>query len=61
MLIQEGNKAKTREEILAEERDYKRRRMSYRGKKLKRTTKEVICTMVLKFLQKLPLYVVPLG
>lgn len=32
---------KTREELLAEERDYKRRRMSYRGKKLKRTAKEV--------------------
>ncbi|GAB4835439.1 hypothetical protein Ancab_000346 [Ancistrocladus abbreviatus] len=37
-----SNRAKTREELLAEERDYKRRRMSYRGKKLKRTTKEVM-------------------
>ncbi|GMH10366.1 hypothetical protein Nepgr_012207 [Nepenthes gracilis] len=36
------NRIKTREELLAEERDYKRRRMSYRGKKLKRTTKEVM-------------------
>ncbi|KAL9259967.1 U11/U12 small nuclear ribonucleoprotein 48 kDa protein-like protein [Drosera capensis] len=37
-----SGRAKTREELLAEERDYKRRRMSYRGKKLKRTTKEVL-------------------
>ncbi|KAL0402565.1 UNVERIFIED_CONTAM: U11/U12 small nuclear ribonucleoprotein [Sesamum latifolium] len=39
---QDGNKVKTREELLAEERDYKRRRMSYRGKKLKRNTLEYI-------------------
>lgn len=32
---------KTREELLAEERDYKRRRMSYRGRKVKRTTTQV--------------------
>lgn len=32
---------KSREELLAEERDYKRRRMSYRGKKMKRTTTQV--------------------
>lgn len=32
---------KTREELLAEERDYKRRRMSYRGKKAKRNPTEV--------------------
>ncbi|KAG7970260.1 hypothetical protein I3843_07G073600 [Carya illinoinensis] len=38
---QESNKTKTREELLAEERDYKRRRMSYRGKKGKRTTLQV--------------------
>lgn len=38
---QEANKTKTREELLAEERDYKRRRMSYRGKKGKRTTLQV--------------------
>lgn len=37
-----SGRAKTREELLAEERDYKRRRMSYRGKKLKRTTKQVL-------------------
>ncbi|XVE90069.1 hypothetical protein DITRI_Ditri20bG0047400 [Diplodiscus trichospermus] len=39
---EERNRTKTREEILAEERDYKRRRMSYRGKKLKRTALEVM-------------------
>ncbi|KAK3197926.1 hypothetical protein Dsin_021341 [Dipteronia sinensis] len=39
---QETNKNKTREELLAEERDYKRRRMSYRGKKVKRTTLQVM-------------------
>lgn len=37
----ETSNTKTREELLAEERDYKRRRMSYRGKKLKRSTTEV--------------------
>lgn len=35
-------KEKTKEELLAEERDYKRRRMSYRGKKVKRTLVQVI-------------------
>ncbi|KAJ4969361.1 hypothetical protein NE237_016062 [Protea cynaroides] len=39
---QESGKIKTREELLAEERDYKRRRMSYRGKKVKRTKTQVI-------------------
>uniref|UniRef100_A0A2P2IQL4 U11/U12 small nuclear ribonucleoprotein 48 kDa protein isoform X1 n=1 Tax=Rhizophora mucronata TaxID=61149 RepID=A0A2P2IQL4_RHIMU len=39
---QATSKSKTREELLAEERDYKRRRMSYRGKKLKRTTLQVM-------------------
>lgn len=38
---QDSNKNKTKEEILAEERDYKRRRMSYRGKKVKRSLTEV--------------------
>lgn len=33
---------KTKEELLAEERDYKRRRMSYRGKKVKRTPTRVL-------------------
>ncbi|PHU00647.1 hypothetical protein BC332_30434 [Capsicum chinense] len=39
---QDTNRTKTREELLAEERDYKRRRMSYRGKKLKRSTTQVM-------------------
>lgn len=39
---QEFKKNKTKEEILAEERDYKRRRMSYRGKKVKRTPAQVL-------------------
>lgn len=39
---QEGNTTKTREELLAEQRDYKRRRVSYRGKKLKRNATEVM-------------------
>ncbi|KAJ9131952.1 hypothetical protein P3X46_005340 [Hevea brasiliensis] len=34
----ETSKTKTREELLSEERDYKRRRMSYHEKKSKRTT-----------------------
>ncbi|BBM99389.1 U11/U12 small nuclear ribonucleoprotein 48 kDa protein [Marchantia polymorpha subsp. ruderalis] len=40
--LEDKNKNKTREELLAEERDYKRRRMSYRGKKLKRTPTQVV-------------------
>ncbi|KAH9303896.1 hypothetical protein KI387_008300, partial [Taxus chinensis] len=39
---QNSNKHKSREELLAEERDYKRRRMSYRGKKVKRTPSQVL-------------------
>lgn len=39
---QEGSTTKTREELLAEQRDYKRRRVSYRGKKLKRNATEVM-------------------
>ncbi|XP_031483603.1 U11/U12 small nuclear ribonucleoprotein 48 kDa protein [Nymphaea colorata] len=38
----DGRKLKTKEELLAEERDYKRRRMSYRGKKVKRTPVQVL-------------------
>ncbi|RVW31368.1 hypothetical protein CK203_114183 [Vitis vinifera] len=41
LVCKESSKTRTREELLAEERDYKRRRMSYRGKKLKQTTTEV--------------------
>ncbi|CAO2832004.1 unnamed protein product [Amaranthus hypochondriacus] len=48
---QDTNKLKTREELLAEERDYKRRRMSYRGKKLKRTTKEVMRDIIEDYME----------
>ncbi|KAE9451234.1 hypothetical protein C3L33_16870, partial [Rhododendron williamsianum] len=46
---QDMNKTKTREELLAEERDYKRRRMSYRGKKLKRSTTQVMRDIIEKY------------
>ncbi|KAJ3697356.1 hypothetical protein LUZ61_001061 [Rhynchospora tenuis] len=39
---QESGGSKTKEELLAEERDYKRRRTSYRGKKVKRSPTEVL-------------------
>ncbi|KAL5703213.1 hypothetical protein ACHQM5_028331 [Ranunculus cassubicifolius] len=39
---QDSNEKKTREQILAEDRDYKRRRVSYRGKKVKRSITEVM-------------------
>ncbi|CAO1939120.1 unnamed protein product [Urochloa humidicola] len=39
---QESARAKTKEELLAEERDYKRRRASYRGKKVNRNPTEVL-------------------
>lgn len=39
--LKDSSKNKTREELLAEERDYKRRRMSYHGKKVKRSTTQV--------------------
>ena len=41
LLKKESARAKTREELLAEERDYKRRRTSYRGKKVNRNPTEV--------------------
>lgn len=51
--IQGYGKTKTREQILAEERDYKRRRMSYRGKKAKRSHTQVkILNNVYIFLTK---------
>ncbi|WVZ84993.1 hypothetical protein U9M48_031958 [Paspalum notatum var. saurae] len=39
---QESARAKTKEELLAEERDYKRRRTSYRGKKVNRNPTEIL-------------------
>ncbi|KAI3459065.1 hypothetical protein Pfo_015728 [Paulownia fortunei] len=47
------NKVKTREELLAEERDYKRRRMSYRGKKLKRNTLEVMRDIIEEYMEEI--------
>ncbi|KAE8713280.1 Detected protein of unknown function [Hibiscus syriacus] len=50
---EESNRTKTREEILAEERDYKRRRMSYRGKKLKRTKLEVMRDIIEEYTEEI--------
>ncbi|XP_077234081.1 U11/U12 small nuclear ribonucleoprotein isoform X2 [Tasmannia lanceolata] len=50
---QDHNKSKTREELLAEERDYKRRRMSYRGKKGKRTAKQVIRDIIEEHMEEI--------
>lgn len=49
----EPTRIKTREELLAEERDYKRRRMSYRGKKTKRTTTQVMRDIIDEFMDKI--------
>lgn len=51
--IQESSKNKTREELLAEERDYKRRRMSYRGKKVKRTTLQVVRDIIEEYMEEI--------
>ncbi|KAK9291613.1 hypothetical protein L1049_019562 [Liquidambar formosana] len=50
---QETSKTKTREELLAEERDYKRRRMSYRGKKLKRSTTQVMRDIIEEYMEEI--------
>ncbi|XP_044482912.1 U11/U12 small nuclear ribonucleoprotein 48 kDa protein isoform X3 [Mangifera indica] len=50
---QESSKNKTKEELLAEERDYKRRRMSYRGKKLKRTTLQVMRDIIEEYMDEI--------
>ncbi|KDP23770.1 hypothetical protein JCGZ_23603 [Jatropha curcas] len=50
---QETSKTKTRQELLAEERDYKRRRMSYRGKKLKRTTLQVMWDIIDEYMEEI--------
>lgn len=49
LLEKESARAKTREELLAEERDYKRRRTSYRGKKVNRNPTEVHVKVVDNF------------
>ncbi|XP_050937599.1 U11/U12 small nuclear ribonucleoprotein 48 kDa protein isoform X2 [Cucumis melo] len=50
---QDANKTKTREELLAEERDYKRRRMSYRGKKAKRSTLQVTRDIIEEYMEEI--------
>ncbi|KAJ0971894.1 hypothetical protein J5N97_019853 [Dioscorea zingiberensis] len=50
---QDTNKEKTREELLAEERDYKRRRMSYRGKKVKRTLTQVMRDIIEEHMEEI--------
>ncbi|KZV24293.1 hypothetical protein F511_01775 [Dorcoceras hygrometricum] len=50
---QNTNKVKTKEELLAEERDYKRRRMSYRGKKLKRNPTEVTRDIIEEYMEEI--------
>ncbi|WOL11369.1 hypothetical protein Cni_G20131 [Canna indica] len=52
-LNQDLDKAKTREQLLAEERDYKRRRMSYRGKKVKRNPTEVIRDIIEEHMEEI--------
>lgn len=50
---QDSNKNKSREELLAEERDYKRRRMSYRGKKMKRNTTQVMRDIIDEYMEEI--------
>ncbi|CAN6889313.1 unnamed protein product [Brassica oleracea] len=54
-LSNQTNKMKTREELLAEERDYKRRRMSYRGRKVKRTPLQVLRDIIEEFTEEVKL------
>ncbi|BAT94908.1 hypothetical protein LR48_Vigan845s004700 [Vigna angularis] len=49
----ESSKEKTREELLAEERDYKRRRMSYRGKKANQSPLQVMRYMIEDFMEQI--------
>ncbi|KAI3762143.1 hypothetical protein L1987_52566 [Smallanthus sonchifolius] len=50
---QDSNKNKSQEELLAEERDYKRRRMSYRGKKMKRSTTQVMRDIIDEYMDEI--------
>ncbi|KAF6136729.1 hypothetical protein GIB67_021736 [Kingdonia uniflora] len=50
---QDSNENKTEEELLAEERDYKRRRTSYRGKKVKRSTTEVMRDIIEEHMEEI--------
>lgn len=51
----DSSKKKTREELLAEERDYKRRRMSYRGKKVKRSKTLVMRDIIEEHMEEIKL------
>lgn len=51
----EKNGMKSREELLAEERDYKRRRTSYRGKKMKRSTTHVMRDIIEEYMEEIKL------
>ncbi|XP_027364238.1 U11/U12 small nuclear ribonucleoprotein 48 kDa protein [Abrus precatorius] len=50
---QETSREKTREELLAEERDYKRRRMSYRGKKTNQSPLQVMRYMIEEYMEEI--------
>ncbi|KAK9138629.1 hypothetical protein Sjap_009223 [Stephania japonica] len=50
---EDSRKMKTKEELLAEERDYKRRRMSYRGKKVKRSITEVMRDIIEEHMEEI--------
>ncbi|TKY52059.1 U11/U12 small nuclear ribonucleoprotein 48 kDa protein [Spatholobus suberectus] len=50
---QETSGEKTREELLAEERDYKRRRMSYRGKKSNQSPVQVMRYMIEDYMEQI--------
>ncbi|KAG7020854.1 U11/U12 small nuclear ribonucleoprotein 48 kDa protein [Cucurbita argyrosperma subsp. argyrosperma] len=50
---EDRDKTKTKEELLAEERDYKRRRMSYRGKKAKRSTLQVTRDIIEEYMDEI--------
>ncbi|KAG9447922.1 hypothetical protein H6P81_014050 [Aristolochia fimbriata] len=52
---QDSSRNKSREELLAEERDYKRRRMSYRGKKAKRTPTQVTHDIIEEHMEEIKL------
>ncbi|XP_061357633.1 U11/U12 small nuclear ribonucleoprotein 48 kDa protein [Gastrolobium bilobum] len=50
---QETSREKTREELLAEERDYKRRRMSYRGKKRNQSFTQRMRDVIEEFMEEI--------
>ncbi|XP_020976016.1 U11/U12 small nuclear ribonucleoprotein 48 kDa protein [Arachis ipaensis] len=50
---QDSSRQKTREELLAEERDYKRRRMSYRGKKIQSSAIQVARDLIEEYMEEI--------